>query len=352
MKKVLTKLLTISSMGLLILASCKKNDAIVTTNLSKPGSLSASTTTPTLDRANLDDTTAIINFSYTASQYDAKVVETNTLQIDSAGDNWKNPVSLALTSKSSQMGLNTSDLNTALLKIVPGGVTSTVNVRIQHALSGTVNTYSNVIALTVTPFKLAAFIYAAGAFEGWSVPSDNVATLESATANNIYIGLINFPAGAGNQDFKILLDPNDYNGNYGAGTDPGTITQGTGNPPNITAPGAFYYQVTVDLAKKTISFVNTWSVIGDASPGGWSTDTDMSYDASTKTWFTTVLLKSDGTQAIKFRYLHDWTVNLGGSSGTLSQDGANITIPATATSGDTYKITLDPVAHTYTLVKQ
>jgi len=352
MKKLLTSLLAIGGVALLILSSCKKNDAVVVNSGSKSSALTTSVTTLTLDRSLLTDTTSVVRFNFTAPSYTYKAVVTNVLQIDPDGDNWKNPASATL-GKSGSQGFNTADFNALLLKLsVSTDAPSKVNIRVANELSNVVASYSNVVTLTVQPFKLAAFIYAAGAFEGWSVPSDNVATLTSATANNIYIGLINFPAGSGNQDFKILPDQNDYNGNYGAGTLPGTITQGTGNPPNITAPGAFYYQVTVDLNQNTISFVNTWSLIGDASPGGWGTDTDMSYDATTKTWFITVLLKSDGTNAIKFRYLHDWGVNLGGSGGTLSLNGSNITIPSTGAAGATYKITLDPVADTYTLVKQ
>jgi hypothetical protein len=352
MKKILTSILAIGGVALLILASCKKNDAIVVNSGSKSSALTASVTTLLLDRSLLADTTSVVMFNFTAPSYNYKAVVSNVLQIDPDGDNWKNPASAAL-GKSGAQGFNTADFNALLLKLnVSTDAPSKVNIRVANELSNVVANYSNVVTLTVQPFKLAAFIYAAGAFEGWSVPSANVATLESATANNIYIGLINFPAGAGNQDFKILPDQNDYNGNYGAGATPGTITQGNGNPPNITAPAALYYQVTVDLNQNTISFVNTWSLIGDASPGGWSTDTDMSYDATTKTWFTTVTLVGDGSKAIKFRYLHDWGVNLGGSGGTLTAGGANIVIPTTPAGGASYKVTLDPVADTYTLVKQ
>jgi len=350
MKKFLTLLFTIGSVGLLILASCKKEGTLVTTKGGTPSKLTSSTTTVVLDRDMLTDTTHIINFSFTAPQYDFAAASTTSIQIDSVGDNWKNPISVSFSGNTNSLSYNTADFNTALLKIIPGGIASNVNVRVQNSLSSTTNIYSNVISLTVTPFKLAATIYTAGAYEGWSVPSDNMVALVSPTANDIYSGLINFTPG--NLEFKVLPDKNDYNGNYGAGTDPGTISQGSGNPPNIVAPGAFYYQVTVDLSKKTIAFVNTWSIIGDATPGGWGSDTDMSYDAATKTWFITALLKSDGTNAVKFRYLHDWGINLGGSGGTLSQNGANITIPATGAAGATYKITLDPVADTYTLVKQ
>jgi hypothetical protein len=50
---------------------------------------------------------------------------------------------------------------------------------------------------------------------------------------------------------------------------------------------------------------------------------------------------------VKFRKNHNWGVNLGGSGGVLSDGGANI---AVAVAGS-YTFVLDPVAKTYTMVK-
>jgi hypothetical protein len=88
--------------------------------------------------------------------------------------------------------------------------------------------------------------------------------------------------------------------------------------------------------------------------GGWNTDTNLFLDKTTNTWYTTTTLVSNGTQAIKFRFANNWTVNLGAGAGpgVLSTGGGNITIPATAAGGDTYKITLDVNNNSYTLVKQ
>jgi hypothetical protein len=49
---------------------------------------------------------------------------------------------------------------------------------------------------------------------------------------------------------------------------------------------------------------------------------------------------------IKFRKNHNWAVNLGGSGGVLTQDGANISVVA-----GNYTITLNAENNTYTLVK-
>jgi len=353
MKRVLINLLTVGSIALLMFASCKKSDLLVKSDGGTAGKLSASSTTLVLDSGKQnDDSTKVVTFTFTAPQYNFRAAVTNTIQIDSVGDNWQKPQLITLTTNQLSYGFTTPDLNNLLLNILPYGVSSPVNVRIQHEVSSTQIIYSNVVTLNVTPYTLARYIYAAGAYEGWSVPSSSLASLVSPTGNGIYTGYVNFPQGSGNQDFKILPENKDFNGNYGAGTAAGTITQGTGNPPNLTAPQAAYFQLTVNLNTNTIVYGPQWSVIGDATPGGWNTDTDLNYDATSGTYYTTVLLVSDGTQAIKFRFQNDWTVNLGGAAGALTSGGANITIPATAAGGDTYKITLNVKANTYTLVKQ
>ncbi|HVV54487.1 MAG TPA: SusF/SusE family outer membrane protein, partial [Mucilaginibacter sp.] len=108
--------------------------------------------------------------------------------------------------------------------------------------------------------------------------------------------------------------------------------------------------VVFDSNKNTLTLTPTlWSVVGDASPGGWpassgyQSDTDMKFDNGTQTWSVVVNLTAGGN--IKFRLNHDWGTNLGGSNGTLSLNGDNIPI---ATSGK-YLVTLDPVALTYTV---
>jgi hypothetical protein len=50
---------------------------------------------------------------------------------------------------------------------------------------------------------------------------------------------------------------------------------------------------------------------------------------------------------VKFRKNHNWGVNLGGSGGVLSDGGANIAVAAAGS----YTFVLDPVAKTYTMVK-
>jgi hypothetical protein len=348
MKKIVTKLLALGSIGLLMLSACKKDGTLATSNGGKAGTVTASVTTLPLDRTMQNDTTKVISFTFTAANYGYSAAVTNTLQIDVASDNWKTPISATLGSKIYSQSYSTGDFNAMLLKLgLPGGTSSTVQVRVMHSISASVAAvYSNVLSLTVTPYNLTSYLWVPGAYQGWS-PTD-APQLVSPTGNGIYSGIVNFTGS--DLTFKITSEA-DWNGtNYGAGATAGTISSTGGN---LTAPTDAAFEVDVNLITNTIAFVPQWSVIGDASPGGWNTDTDMNYDSTTKTWYVTVKLVSDGTtNAIKFRFKNDWGVNLGGSNGTLTSGGSNIIIPATGPGGAVYRITLDPVADTYTLVKQ
>jgi len=338
MKKLLTVFLTISSSALLMLSSCKKSDIKITTNGGTPGTLTASTTTPLLDKTKLTDTTYVVSFSFTPPTYNYSAVVTNTLQIDSAGDNWVHPVSVTMGNKIYQQGYSTLNFNNLLLKIVPAGVTSTVNVRIQHSLSSTVATYSNVSALTVTPFNLTSWIYVVGAFQGWNASAPD--SLVSTLGNGVYTGIINFTQG--NNQFLILPAKN-YNNKYATSTTvvpTSSVTYNASN--NLNAPTtAGQYIVTFNQGAGTITFVaaDYYSVIGDAAQG-WSTDLAMKYvNDGNGNWVLTLPLVSSGSFKIRQddAWTNSWGVPQSGSAGygianTLnSTSNNNITI---TTSGN------------------
>jgi len=90
-----------------------------------------------------------------------------------------------------------------------------------------------------------------------------------------------------------------------------------------------------------------WGIIGDATPNGWDSDTDLVYDAANKKYTYEGKLK---VGEYKFRKDNDWAVNRGdnGGDGTLEQGGANIKI----TVEGNYLITIDFKKDTYTVVKK
>jgi hypothetical protein len=87
----------------------------------------------------------------------------------------------------------------------------------------------------------------------------------------------------------------------------------------------------------------SWGILGDATPTGWDSDTDLTYDAATGLLTITMDL---GVGAIKFRANDDWPINLGDTEADqkMEYDGDNIMI---AEAGN-YSIALNLTTPFYT----
>ena len=103
------------------------------------------------------------------------------------------------------------------------------------------------------------------------------------------------------------------------------------------------------LDKQNLSFLQI-SIFGDATPGGWVTDTDMDTIDGDNYTLTNVSLIAG---ALKFRGNHSWTLpyNWGGTafpSGTAVVDANGITIPTTGI----YNITFNLTTFAYSIIQQ
>jgi hypothetical protein len=349
MKKIIFPILAIF-FALLILPSCKKDENKAVLKDGTPGTVSASSSTIVLDRSKINASDTSVIFTITNANFGYPAAITNVLQIDSMGDGWKNPQTMTIDAGATQQPLSTLDFNSLLLRLnLAPGQSSKIQIRVVNSVATTIASInSDAITLSVTPFSMASSVYVPGAYQGWA--PNTADSLISATSNGIYTGIIDFTGS--DLTFKITTTPaTNFSGtNYGLGSAPGTVSATGGN---LTAPATGGFLLTLNVNDNTLKIAPQWSIIGDATAGGWDTDTDMFLDKTKNTWYITTTLVGDGTKAMKFRFNNDWTVNLGAGTGSgLSQGGGNITIPVTAPAGDTYKITMDPNANTYTLVKQ
>jgi hypothetical protein len=334
MKTSLTKFLAFGSMALLMLASCKKNDPIVKTNGGTAGALTASSSTVILDKSKFTDTGKIVSFTFTKPVYGFSAAVTNTLQIDSAGDNWKNPTSVTLGTNILSQSYATANFNSLLLKLnLPAGKASQIQVRVEHVVGpGAAPIYSNVLSLSVTPFNLISYVYVPGSYQNTDPNKQWLPavadSLVSPTDNGVYTGYVYFQAGS---QFKVT-PANNWNSSYGdAGGGKISLTAGG----NLTAPAAGLYLVTVDINKNTITYSaysHTWSLIGDAAID-WNTDVEMPFNQNANAYQATTALKTSGS--FKFRADDAWTLSLGNPSpitGQLtSNSGANLPVPANGT---------------------
>lgn len=90
---------------------------------------------------------------------------------------------------------------------------------------------------------------------------------------------------------------------------------------------AGFYQVDVDLSAKTYTLTSfSIGIIGNATPSGWDSDTDMTYNPEERCWEIKGVELSDGD--MKFRANDAWTLNWGGELDNLKQDDPNIAVAA------------------------
>jgi hypothetical protein len=182
-------------------------------------------------------------------------------------------------------------------------------------------------------------IYVPGAHQEWDPPT--APALGSVSSDDNYEGYVWFDAGT---EYKFT-PARDWVADWGDDGADGTLEAGGAN---IMAVDAGYYKLNVDVAGLTYTAEATsWGIIGDATPGAWDSDTDMTYDAATDSWSAVITL---GAGELKFRANDDWVIDLGDtdSDDVLDYGGDNIPI----TEAGSYLVTLflGSPDYTYTLV--
>lgn len=96
----------------------------------------------------------------------------------------------------------------------------------------------------------------------------------------------------------------------------------------VTDEGKGFVEVTLNPDGSVSQSVpcNKWGIIGDATSGGWSSDTQMEYDENTRLW---TVITSLTPNHFKFRANNDWTINYGGDGATefgLAPSGSDISV--------------------------
>ena len=213
--------------------------------------------------------------------------------------------------------------------------------------------YSNVVTITITPYttdlpKLAV----PGNHQGWS-DANNFESAPRIAASGFgqtdYEGYMWLDG-----EFKFLA-PNGAtfawgNTDYGDNGDFSGILAETGES-NCSAIAGFYRvrANTTDLTYTTTAV--SWGIIGSATPTGWDSDTDLTYNPTTKKLEIASIALVPG--AFKFRGNNAWsngfdlgTVNADG----FLVDGGDLTFSGAAGN---YKVILDlsnPRRYTYELI--
>ena len=353
MKKIGILIISIVSAMMVVSCATKRNGPYLSATPGNPSITSpADGKTYTLNKSNATDT--LFTMNWTAPDYGYPAAVTYTVQMDNPGDNFANPVKLG-TANLPSFSITEGDLNSTLLGSgLKPNQAATVEVRVTASISDSLKEeISKPISMVFTPYSNYTYIYVPGNYQVYSgygsawTPQD--APPLAMTGVNVFDGYVYINDTKDSDiEFKFTKDQN-WNLAWGAGSSPGTISSTGGN---ITLPtdSSGYYKIHVNTDALTYSIEKTtWSIIGDATAGGWSTDTPMTYDKTKKVWTVTTNLTAGG---LKFRANDSWDLNYGdtGADGTLDAGGDNINVP----SAGNYTVTLDfsnPPLYTYSLKK-
>lgn len=143
-------------------------------------------------------------------------------------------------------------------------------------------------------------------------------------------------------EFKFRANHNwDYN--YGSTSKDANLNPGGDNIP-VTVEADYAFSLDLSHPNEYTYSANRWGLIGDATPGGWDTDTNLTWDATNNVFTVTIDLTA-GT--FKFRANDGWDINYGGDINALTPGGDNIAI---ASDGN-YTVTFNPWGLVATVTK-
>jgi hypothetical protein len=284
-----------------------------------------------LDGAKLNDlaTTFVWN---DASNSSAAATVDYSIEAAIAGTNFAAPVLIGEPTKALFKDVTVGNLDVAAKALgMPALTEGAMDVRIKSA-AGT----SNIFTLKVTPYQPNWGIIGSATPAGWDASTAMVYNAETG-AYSISLGLTT-------GEFKFRLD-NSWTTNYGDDGNNLSLDDAGSNIP-VTAGN---YTIVANFTTKTYTITrltNAWSIIGDATPTGWDSDTLMDYNPTTQKYSLIVKMKAG---AFKFRLNRDWGTNYGDNDNNLSLEagGDNISIAAAGT----YSLTADFTGLNYTIKK-
>lgn len=360
MRTIVNYLFIIATM--LFLFACEKDSDEY--NL-QPGSfagnsLTASSSTVVLAAATENDTA--IRFQWSPAAFGGQPVISYVLQLGAIADtanNWAAAKSFNIEGSRLGYSFVTKDLNNLLntMGLTPG-VPNAIAVRIRanvNQYNGAASiippVYSNTVTQQVTSYSLDLFV--PGDYQGWS-PATAPRLAPVAGRPGLYEGYVYMP-GAGQHYFKYTNAPDWNHTNYGDGGNGSFNTDGLA--PGLSVPDGGYYYLTANLNNNTWTATKTtWSILGGATPGGWDTDTELSYDEATQVWKVTANMIKNGS--FKFRANKAWALDFALDGNGKLQYADNPFLGYTAGLNDltvpedgNYTITLDlHVAGNYTYI--
>ncbi|MCR8558098.1 SusE domain-containing protein [Mucilaginibacter sp. BJC16-A38] len=360
MKKIIN--LTLLAIALMAVACHKEATLTKLPPVAFTATVSSSASQVILTAAT-DDTPDVLTLKWGAVTYPVKAHVTYTVQADIPADTvgssaWSNAKSILAGSDVLTKTFKGSDLNALAISVgITGNDTAKMVFRIQAYQDR--NAFSKAVTVTVSPYVTILppsdgypVLYLPGFYQGWSPGTAGTVAAPTAGVYNtpgVYEGYVNMPASTDGSayHFKFTSAPDWNHINYGNGGAGILTTDGTAG--DLVLPGPGIYELWANPTTLTWGAAPiTWSIIGDATPGGWTGDTQMAYNAAKGVWTVTANMIKNGS--FKFRANNDWKIDFGivtatgkiyyadnPAFGGNKQGLDNLTVP----SDGNYTLTLD-----------
>jgi hypothetical protein len=317
--------------------SQEKTSNVVQISVTPYGDLSLSATSTKIKTSAATSSKIGDTLSWNVAFNGYNGVKVYQLQYAKGGTNFLAPTSTVVTAFSktyTQLDLNKLALG---FGTVPGA-DGLVDFRVKATNESNDTIYSNVVTLTITTYVASNSIGIIGdaTAGGWSTDTDlyrpDPINKPGDWTTKVYL--------IGGKSAKFRAD-DDWVSNWGASDFP----SGTGlqNGANINVSNSGYYQVDFNSGTGAYTFTALTttayakvSVIGDATPGGWGADTELTQSTDPNVWTGTVSMT--GGKQFKFRANDDWGANWGisyitstGLSGWGKNNGDNISVTNSST---------------------
>ncbi|WP_367388882.1 SusE domain-containing protein [Lewinella sp. LCG006] len=294
---------------------------------------------------NLNDVFATI--SWTPADFGFTAAVNYKVEFDVAGNNFADAVELGATTKFDLAVSNTKVNNIMVTKGLPGGEFTNMEIRVRARTSAALDELiSQAITVSVSPVAVEIDypkLQVPGSYQGWA-PENETTVIYSANSDGKFDGYLYIGDDAAAHKFT---DGPSWDVNWGDDGADGTLEPGGAD---IVLGTAGVYRFVVDINALTHSSLRTeWGIIGDATPGGWDNDTDMTYDQTTGLW--TVDIDLEGGKFVKFRVNDAWDVNLGDNDTDNKMEYGGADIPVAESGNYTVTLDLNNAIYTYTLTK-
>lgn len=369
MKTIIKKYWTVGLMLLVTFVACNKEPELtVLRTIEFPSAIEVSTNKIEVTESNLNN--EVLTVTWPAVDYYIGAPVDYAVQISTPNDTvgseaWSNARTTKAGTDVFTKSFKAKDLNKYALGFgLEANVPGKIVVRVKSYVDR--DAFSAPLTIDFTPYAKVddpepepepdptmPSLWVPGDYQGWDPAS---APRIVDRGSGIYEGYIYLPDG-GTYEFKLTPQAAWEPTTYGS-AEAGKLVEANDAGNNIVAPGAGYFMLTANLTDMTYTITKTeWGIIGDATSGGWDTDTPMEYDVANKVWTVTTDMSTAGS--FKFRANNAWLIDFGvNADGVLlyadhsvlgyTPDLNNLTVP----EDGNYTITLDlhdPENYSYVL---